>query len=334
MPSSTIGTFTDPDAYHAAIRNAEVEGIVTARGEYRAELSRIDLHRIWMQRAVESLPRIVIAKRSDWRTTVLFVTDERQPPLQVRGIELTYGEILVLGSRSADHQRTSAASKWGVMSMPVEDLEAAGLAIVGQALKPSPLTYRLRPPPMVISRLLDLHEAAGQLSKNAPDILVKEEVAQAIEQGLVHAMVTCMTSSGIAPHQSVNLRHTKVLGRLEEALFANSDRALYLADLCAATGASASTLRNCCQEHLGMSPMKYLRLRRMNFARRALRMGDPATTTVTEIATDYGFWELGRFSVSYQALFGETPSASLRRPAEDLRPGQSSGSPWEFAKNA
>jgi AraC-like DNA-binding protein len=83
-----------------------------------------------------------------------------------------------------------------------------------------------------------------------------------------------------------------------------------------------------------MSPMKYLRLRRMNFARRALRMGDPATTTVTEIATDYGFWELGRFSVSYQALFGETPSASLRRPAEDLRPGQSSGSPWEFAKNA
>jgi hypothetical protein len=31
------------------------------------------------------------------------------------------------------------------------------------------------------------------------------------------------------------------------------------------------------------------------------------------IVTDHGFWELGRFSV---ALFGESPSVTLRRPAE------------------
>jgi hypothetical protein len=57
MPSSAVRTFTDPDAYHAAIQNAEVEGVVTARGEYRTELTLIRLHRLWMQRGAEiSLP--------------------------------------------------------------------------------------------------------------------------------------------------------------------------------------------------------------------------------------------------------------------------------------
>jgi hypothetical protein len=56
----------------------------------------------------------------------------------------------------------------------------------------------------------------------------------------------------------------------------------------------------------------------MYLVRRALLMAGPATTTVTRVLTDHGFWEFGRFSVSYRALFGETPSESLRRPAEQI----------------
>ena len=39
-----------------------------------------------------------------------------------------------------------------------------------------------------------------------------------------------------------------------------------------------------------------------------------STATVTQIVTDHGFWELGRFAVTYRAMFGETPSMSLQRP--------------------
>jgi AraC-like DNA-binding protein len=64
-----------------------------------------------------------------------------------------------------------------------------------------------------------------------------------------------------------------------------------------------------------MGPIRYLNLRRMHLVRRALLRADPSKT-VTQVATDHGFWELGRFAVGYRALFGESPSATLHRPSE------------------
>ena len=69
MPSSTVRSFTDPDAYHAAIRDAHAEGIVTGRGVFRAELTKIGLTRISLQRGSETLPpgRVFRGRRQDMR---------------------------------------------------------------------------------------------------------------------------------------------------------------------------------------------------------------------------------------------------------------------------
>jgi transcriptional regulator GlxA family with amidase domain len=49
-----------------------------------------------------------------------------------------------------------------------------------------------------------------------------------------------------------------------------------------------------------------------------LREAASDTTTVATIATQFGFWHLGRFAINYQALFGEPPHATLRRQRECL----------------
>jgi methylphosphotriester-DNA--protein-cysteine methyltransferase len=48
---------------------------------------------------------------------------------------------------------------------------------------------------------------------------------------------------------------------------------LRVAEICAALGVSDRMLRSLCEEHLGMSPSGYIRLRRMQQVHRALRSG-------------------------------------------------------------
>jgi len=133
-------------------------------------------------------------------------------------------------------------------------------------------------------------------------------------------MVRCLTE-GITPEPDHH-RHYRVpvMRRFEQVLKENPDDPLHIPEICAAIGVAERTLRLHCMEYLGMSPRRYLWLRRMNLARRALALADPAKTTVTEIATAQGFWELGRFALTYRRLFGESPSATLRSPSRLMAP--------------
>ena len=220
------------------------------------------------------------------------------------------------------------------MSLTPEDLAAASEAIIGRPLTPPSFPRWTKPPAPVVSRLLRLHEAAGHLAKTAPDILAKPEVARAIEEALVEAMILCLTEGHSDNVRNLHRHRATIMRRLEEVLTSTPDRPLYMPQLCRTVGASYTRLHDCCQEYLGMSPKRYLWLRRMHLVRRAFRIADAEKTTVTEIATDYGFWELGRFAVAYRSLFGEPPSAALRRPPEDPIPAEIIEPAWKFVKSA
>jgi len=82
---------------------------------------------------------------------------------------------------------------------------------------------------------------------------------------------------------------------------------------------SERVLRRAFQDTYGVSPSRYLRRLRLSEARQALLSAQDRIVTVTEIATLFGFAELGRFSVEYRAVFGESPSVTLRRACENKR---------------
>ena len=328
MPSSTIQTFSDPDEYTAAIRGTTAELRVTERGDFAAEIVRIELHRMVVTRLRDNLPRVFHNHNFPGRAGISFRT-EPGPRFLMRGVEMEPTTLNRVSENYEAHQHSSGPASLGVISLPVEEMSSVG----GYDLSPPRETLSVTPAPAAMARLQRLHAAAVQLAETAPEIIAIPDAARGLEQALGEAMAACLDTGDPAHVRVAHRHHAMVMRRLDEVLQAETEGSLYLADLCKAVGCSPQTLRACCREHLGMSPKRYLLLRRMHFARRALRRANLERTTVTEIATNCGFWELGRFSVAYRSLFGEAPLATLRRPPDDMSHGESS-SPREFVKSA
>lgn len=86
-------------------------------------------------------------------------------------------------------------------------------------------------------------------------------------------------------------------------------------DLARASNTSTRALFDGFRRWLGTTPMDYQRQIRLRRAWIQLRTADPSaeTTTVTAIASQLGFTNLGRFAAEYRRRFGELPSVTLQR---------------------
>jgi AraC-like DNA-binding protein len=310
MPSSAVRTFIDPDEYAAAIRQGTYELTVTERGDFTAKLIRIDLHRLWMQRFSDNLPRISHIAGWGGRAVIAFRT-QPGPSLLSSGVEMQPTNIVRYSEGQNYYRRSSGFASYGSMSLPVEEMAAVGEALAAIDLTPPRDPMLITPLPTEMAKLQRLHAAAAQLAEQAPEIIAHPEAARGLEQALIEALGGCLGIGKVDEDRSAQRRHSLIMRRFRRLVEENPEQPLYIPEICKAIAVSDRTLRICCQEQLGMSPKQYLTLRRMHLARRALRDGAPTGTTVTEIATRYGFWQFGRFAGEYRSLFGEAPSTTL-----------------------
>jgi AraC-like DNA-binding protein len=102
------------------------------------------------------------------------------------------------------------------------------------------------------------------------------------------------------------------LVRAAEALLeANPERAFGLSDLCAAAGVSFTRLNLAFNEVYGVSPARYIKLRRLTQVRdRLLDIVNPPRS-IKDAMLSRGFWSSGQFARYYTKLFGELPSETF-----------------------
>jgi len=318
MPGGGTRTFLEPDHYEAGLGQAQIRAVILPRDKFRAHLTWAELHHLQVLRCEEDSSRVAYVQLAPGLASVTFPGGSEALPVW-RGREMQAGEIIFHSRGERLHQSTPGPFVWNVIAMDPVQLEHYGRALSGRPFFSPPEGRTLQPSRRLAARLRRLHAQICRLAETKSKILSHSEVARAMEQGLIEALLACLTTASARADGYANRHHTRIMIRFEEVLAERLDRPLHMPELCELIVVSDRTLRLCCTEFLGMSPNRYVLLRRLKEVRRALRDADPNMANVAEVAHRFGFAQLGRFAGRYRATFGETPSATLHR-VPSMRP--------------
>ncbi|MBJ7539412.1 helix-turn-helix domain-containing protein [Marinomonas transparens] len=115
------------------------------------------------------------------------------------------------------------------------------------------------------------------------------------------------------PAKTPSYYHRKqVVDVARQFLDQHLDDVVTVTQLCEVTKVSRRTLQYSFESILGISPIQYLRISRLNGVRRDL-VNAKDGQSVSDLATQWGFWHLSQFAKDYRQLFGEQPSHTLER---------------------
>lgn len=91
------------------------------------------------------------------------------------------------------------------------------------------------------------------------------------------------------------------------------ERTPSITEMCLVAHVSERRLRDAFTEVFGVPPLRYFRYKSLTTARNRLTRCGAGDGTVSEIASDLGFNNFGRFAREYQSAYGELPSLTLAK---------------------
>ncbi|MET0309866.1 MAG: helix-turn-helix domain-containing protein [Sphingomonas sp.] len=285
-----------PGTFHSELAGVELDRLSVAVGRFSAgtkQVSDMDAAHTFVFPTEPGLVRRVSGRILGHRQIFHFRPNEQTVASSPAGMPWAFGVLIAPFDLLAAHLSTAAGAD-GIVPLNDDRMFEA--------------------PKAPMARLLALMDDVARLVRETPWVLEALEPARALEGSILDALAACLSQGLVRPDRAAIGRHRQIVARFEQALRDRPEEMLSLAAICAAVGVAERTLNLACQGFLGESAVHYARGRRLDLVRERLRVSDPTDTYVTDVAMDYGFWELGRFAQAYRRRFGERPSETLRRP--------------------
>jgi AraC-like DNA-binding protein len=163
---------------------------------------------------------------------------------------------------------------------------------------------------------LDVIHAVKQihlLSDGTKPIATSSTALNELEERLIVGLCGGFDESlEIEPGVRARQNHVRHYHQAMDYINTHLTESLGLETLSREVGVSRRTLEYAFRNVTGVTPCQYIKLRRLAAARKTLAEANPAQTTVTDIASMYGFHHLGAFAHDFKSLFGESPSQILK----------------------
>jgi len=307
MPTRTFSSF---EAFFAANLHSDLRGMVLGRRRENWVMTQLAINTLSVQWGRAGSSVVVEGGAKPGGISIFLPT---QSPLGISGNGHRLDESSLMINQTGDEFciANDSSRPWFSVYVPYETLAGAG----GDATTPLPLMHGfVQLPPQRIQRFRSVIGQFGEAVQRAST----DSVSVAAQRAAEHKLVPEIRNLLAVPHEVEPQlgRHAVPRGQIIRMSmdFVDQHDGEYLSveQLAAAAGVSERTLRDAFQRYFGLAPVRYLNRRTLHQVRRALRAADPSVATVTEIATEFGVWELGRFARDYRFLFGELPSETLR----------------------
>ena len=307
MPTRTFSSF---EAFFAANLHSDLRGMVLGRRRENWVMTQLVVNTLSIQWGRAGSSVVVEGAATPGGVSIFLPT---RSPLGVSGNGHRLDESSLMINQTGDEFciANDSSRPWFSVYVPYAALAADGAAtpslasLHGFVQVPFPRIQRFR---VVIGQL-------GEAVQRAVTDFESTVAQRAAEQKLVPEIRNLLAvSHGVEPTLG---RHAvprgQIVRRSMDFVHEHEGEYLSVEQLATAAGVSERTLRDAFQHYFGLAPVRYLNRRTLHQVRDALKDADPSVATVTNIAAQFGVWQLGRFARDYRLIFDELPSDTLRQ---------------------
>jgi AraC family ethanolamine operon transcriptional activator len=319
LPKVVSSTFLDVNDQSSALSGWDLYYAQLKRGQFSGSCQRLSMGPLEVLRETNNIPLNMYG--TSWPNCLVFAIPLRMLGSgSINGLTWALGSsVIIRGDRG--HEAITPPSDVLCLAIDARVLEdyicvVEGVSLAGW-LAQGPIVLPENPQIRALTEcLLDLLDYSFGYAVTT--------LAAQVQRDILHEVLACiapivLAHLGSAGPSKASVGRYRLVQRARELVLdrVGAPDPVQIIDVCRALNVSRRTLQYSFEEVLGLNPATYLRVLRLNRARRDLLAANYLNNVqVKDVVSRWGFWHLSRFSAEYRELYGELPSATLKNARE------------------
>lgn len=315
-----------PEAMDAVLRGTRLDHIQLNRGRLHADLMQANLGGSEFDWGSYNLPLLAKGPMPEDRVTLGFLSGAGDEGL-INGVRLRKPIPVIFSETSELDYRLAPLTQWFAFQVARSELEKTGVHVSADFTHLDTLSgQQTRQMHTTLSDTIRLLREINACPLLTPDW---GSLITSIRENLLSAfsVVLGVDSLSNSLSRSASESRQRLARRAAEFLDASFSKPIRITEMCDITGTSMKSLERAFQSTYGVTPKQFLTNLRLAKARRKLASRPQTRVSVSQIATQCGFFHLGRFSSAYRSMFDESPSDTLRESVAQSWPNAGGSKP-------